>query len=621
MQHLNRNITYTGRDFNSFRNDLINYSRTYFPDTYTDFSPDSTGMLFIEMASYIGDVLSFYLDNQIQETFIQYARQESNLFDLAYMLGYRPKVTTAAAATITLYQQIPSTIDPATGAYVPDFTYTLKIPSGFQISSNTNSSIKFITEDVCDFSISSSQDPTDVSIFSLSGNEPYRYLLKKTRKAISATINSTTAAFTSPTKFTTLNINSSNIIGILDVFDSSGNEWYEVLNLAQDCVFTTQVNASYNDPNAVQDDAPNLLGLKQTQRRFTSRFLSSTTLQLGFGAGTVTDNDENLIPNPNNVGTGLAFSKDKLTAAYSPLNFMFTDTYGIAPSNTILTVRYLTGGGLAANVGSGTLTTFNNSNIVFVNPGLASNAVADEIFNSVAVTNINAADGGKGADTIEILRQNALGNFQSQLRTVTQQDYLIRALSMPANIGTIAKAHVQPTKVAEYQLGELPSILDMYVLSYDSTKKLRTASQSLKQNLKTYLSEYRMINDSIKIKDAYVINIACEFDIIVLPNFNNNDVVVKCINSLISYFSIDNWNINQPIMLKDISIILDRVEGVQTVVKVEVKNIAGASMGYSDYSYDLLAATNQGVIYPSIDPMIFELKYPQSDIVGRVVPL
>jgi hypothetical protein len=621
MQHLNRNITYTGRDFNSFRNDLINYSRTYFPDTYTDFSPDSTGMLFIEMASYIGDVLSFYLDNQIQETFIQYARQESNLFDLAYMLGYRPKVTTAAAATITLYQQIPSTIDPATGATVPDFTYTLKIPSGFQISSNTNSSIKFITEDVCDFSISSSQDPTDVSIFSLSGNEPYRYLLKKTRKAISATINSTTAAFTSPTKFTTLNINSSNIIGILDVFDSSGNEWYEVLNLAQDCVFTTQVNASYNDPNAVQDDAPNLLGLKQTQRRFTSRFLSSTTLQLGFGAGTVTDNDENLIPNPNNVGTGLAFSKDKLTAAYSPLNFMFTDTYGIAPSNTILTVRYLTGGGLAANVGSGTLTTFNNSNIVFVNPGLASNAVADEIFNSVAVTNINAADGGKGADTIEILRQNALGNFQSQLRTVTQQDYLIRALSMPANIGTIAKAHVQPTKVAEYQLGELPAILDMYVLSYDSAKKLRTASQSLKQNLKTYLSEYRMINDSIKIKDAYIINIACEFDIIVLPNFNNNDVVVKCINSLINYFNIDNWNINQPIMLKDISIILDRVEGVQTVVKVEVKNIAGASMGYSDYSYDLLAATNQGVIYPSIDPMIFELKYPQSDIVGRVVPL
>ena len=620
MQHLNRNITYTGRDFNSFRNDLINYSRTYFPDTYTDFSPDSTGMLFIEMASYIGDVLSFYLDNQIQETFIQYARQESNLFDLAYMLGYRPKVTTAAAATITLYQQIPSTTDGA-GATVPDFTYTLKIPSGFQISSNTNSSIKFITEDVCDFSISSSQDPTDVSIFSLSANEPYRYLLKKTRKAISATINSTTAAFSSPTKFATLNINSSNIIGILDVFDSSGNQWYEVLNLAQDCVFTTQVNASYNDPNAVQDDAPNLLGLKQTQRRFTSRFLSSTTLQLGFGAGTVTDNDENLIPNPNNVGTGLAFSKDKLTAAYSPLNFMFTDTYGIAPSNTILTVRYLTGGGLAANVGSGTLTTFNNSNIVFVNPGLASNAVADEIFNSVAVTNINAADGGKGADTIEILRQNALGNFQSQLRTVTQQDYLIRALSMPANIGTIAKAHVQPTKVAEYQLGELPAILDMYVLSYDSAKKLRTASQSLKQNLKTYLSEYRMINDSIKIKDAYVINIACEFDIIVLPNFNNNDVVVKCINSLISYFSIDNWNINQPIMLKDINIILDRVEGVQTVVKVEVKNIAGASMGYSDYSYDLLAATNQGVIYPSIDPMIFELKYPQSDIVGRVVPL
>ena len=214
-----------------------------------------------------------------------------------------------------------------------------------------------------------------------------------------------------------------------------------------------------------------------------------------------------------------------------------------------------------------------------------------------------------------------MGNFQNQLRTVTQQDYLIRALSMPANIGTIAKAYIQPTKVAEYQLGELPTILDMYVLSFDSNKYLRTASATLKQNLKTYLSEYRMINDSIKIKDAYIINIVCEFDIIVLPNFNNNDVILRCINSLTNYFDIDNWNINQPILLKDISVLLDKVEGVQTVINVTLKNISGASKGYSDYSYDLIAATNQGTIYPSVDPMVFELKYPQSDIVGRVVPL
>jgi hypothetical protein len=192
---------------------------------------------------------------------------------------------------------------------------------------------------------------------------------------------------------------------------------------------------------------------------------------------------------------------------------------------------------------------------------------------------------------------------------------------MPANIGTIAKAYIQPTKVAEYQMGELPTILDMYVLSYDSNKYLRTASQTLKQNLKTYLSEYRMINDSIKIKDAYIINIVCEFDIIVLPNFNNNQVILSCINTLNTYFNINNWNINQPILLKDLTVLLDKVEGVQTVINILLKNISGATKGYSNYSYDLSMATNNGIIYPSVDPMIFELKYPQADIIGRVVPL
>ena len=624
MANLSRNITYTNRDFNTFRNALIDYSKTYFPNTFNDFTSDSTGMLFIEMASYVGDVLSFYLDNQIQETFIQYARQEKNLFDLAYMLGYRPKVTTAATVDIAIYQQLPAKTQAVPGGgteYVPDFDYALKIPEDFQITSNENSSIKFITEDVCDFSVSSSQDPTDISIFSLSGTNPDRFLLKKTRKAISGTINSTTVTFGAPSKYPVVDINASNIISVLDVFDSDGNEYYEVLNLAQDTVFTTKINASYTDPNAIQDDAPNLLNLKQVQRRFTTRFLNSTTLQLGFGAGTVTDNDENLVPNPDNVGTGLSFSKDKLTAAFSPLNFMFTDTYGIAPSNTTLAIRYLTGGGLGANVASGTLTNFDPTGIVFTNPNISNSTLANQIFSSIAVNNILAADGGQGADSVEEIRQNALGNFQNQLRTVTQQDYLIRALSMPANIGTIAKAYIQPTKVAEYQIGELPTILDMYVLSYNSQKKLRTASSTLKQNLKTYLSEYRMINDSIKIKDAYIINIMCEFDIIVLPNFNNNEVILRCIDSLTEYFEIDNWNINQPILLKDLSILLDKVEGVQTVTNVIIKNIAGASKGYSDFSYDLQAATNQGIIYPSVDPMIFELKYPQADIIGRVVPL
>jgi len=620
MADLKRDIRYINRDFNDFRNALVEYSKTYFPNTYNDFTPESTGMLFMEMAAYVGDVLSFYLDNQIQETFIQKARQTENLFNLAYMLGYRPKVTTAASVEIDFYQQVPAKTSGS--VQVPDYDYALLVPENTQVTSNTNSNIKFLVEDVIDFSASSSLDPTEVSVYQISGNQPTYFLLKKTRKAISATINSTSLTFNAAVRFDTRTINDSNIIGVLDVFDSEGNEWYEVPNLAQENVFDTIRNTNSNDPNFYTDtEVPYLLQLKQVQRRFVTRFQNTGSLQLQFGAGNFGDTDEEIIPNPDNVGLGLPFEKDKLTTAFSPLNFVFTNTYGIAPYNTTLTVRYLTGGGVSSNIEAGALTIVDDTNIRFINTNLADSTLADQIFNSLATNNTKAADGGQDGDTVEELRQNATGNFQNQLRTVTKEDYLIRALSMPSNLGVVAKAYAAPVKIAEYQQGELPTILDLYILSYDIDKKLRTASTALKHNLKTYLSEYRMINDSIKIKDAFIINIGVNFDIIVRPNYNNNEVLTRCITSLEDYFDIGKWQINEPIILKDLFILLDKVEGVQTVKNVVVKNLTGTGLGYSEYAYDIEGATVNDVVYPSLDPMVFELKYPNTDIKGRVVPL
>lgn len=620
MADLKRDIRYINRDFNTFRNTLIEYSKTYFPNTYNDFTETSTGMLFMEMASYVGDVLSFYLDNQIQETFIQYARQTENLFNLSYLLGYTPKVTTAAMVNVDFYQQLPAKLSGS--VTIPDYDYCLLVPENTTITANNGSNINFIIQDRIDFSASSSLDPTEISVYQLLNNQPTYFLLKKTRKAISATVNSTNFSFTTPIKFDTRSINASNIIGILDVTDSNGNTWYEVPNLAQETIFDTIRNTNTNDPNFSTDtEVPYLLQLKQVQRRFAARFLNTGSLQLQFGAGNTGANDEEIIPNPDNVGLGLPFEKNKLTTAFSPTNFVFTNAYGIAPSNTTLTVRYLTGGGITANVPSSTLTIIDTSNTKFLNSNLSNSTLANTIFASLASNNSKAADGGQDGDTIEEIRQNALGNFQNQLRTVTQQDYLIRALSMPSNLGVIAKAFATPVKIADYQAGELPTILDLYVLSYDSSRKLRIASPTLKRNLQTYLSEYRMINDSIRIKDAFIINIGVEFDIITYPNFSNNEVLTKCIISLQNYFSIDKWQINEPIMLKDLYILLDKIEGVQTVKNVVVTNKVGSALGYSNYAYDIVGATINNVVYPSIDPMIFEVKNPDTDIKGRVVPM
>ena len=615
-----RNIQYINKDFTELRASLINYARTYFPTTYNDFSPASPGMMFMEMAAYVGDIMSFYLDNQIQETYLQYARQTNNLYELAYMFGYKPNVTQVATVDIDFYQQVPALGAP--GSQSPDFSYALFIPANTTVTAGSPYNTTFLVEDPVDFSVSSSGDPTEVTVYQVTGGNDVQYfLLKKTRKSISSTINTTTFTFGAPEQFATVEISSPNIVGILDIVDSDGNTWYEVDYLAQDTVFDSIKNTNVNDPNLsqYQGDTPYLLQLKGVQRRFTTRFLNSTILQLQFGAGTSNDTDEEILPNPDNVGLGLPFEKDKLTTAFSPSNFVFTKTYGIAPSNTTLTVRYLTGGGVGANVPANTVTTI-SSTVTFLNNNLNA-STANTVFNSLVANNPAAADGGGDGDTTDEIRQNASANFATQLRNVTQDDYLVRALSLPAKYGVISKAYIEPTKAQSVASGAAASILDLYVLSFDINTKLRTASVALKQNLSTYLSQYRMVNDSINIKDAFIINIGINFDIIVLPNFNSNEVLTRCILAMQNFFTIDKWQINEPIILRDLYVILDEVEGVQTVKNITISNKVGTNLGYSQYAYDIAGATINNVVYPSLDPMIFEVKYPNTDIQGRVVNL
>jgi hypothetical protein len=569
----------------------------------------------MEMASYIGDVLSFYQDNQIQETFTQYARRFENLFDLAYVMGYKPQVTGVATVDLDFYQTVPALSNQ------PDYNYALLINENAQIGSLDNSNVNFLTEDTIDFTVSSSQDPTEITVYTVDGsNNPTTYLLKKTRKAISSTINTTTiSAGSTPQEFFTTTINAPNIVGILDIVDSDGNVWYEVPYLAEEMVYDSIRNTNPNDPNNYLDegDAPYLLQLKQTQRRFATRVINSGSLEIQFGAGTSQDVEEEITPNADNVGLGLPFEKNKLTTAYSPTNFIFTPTYGIAPTGD-LTIRYLTGGGVASNVNANTLTNIKQISKTFVNfnstdPG----GLYQQSFDSLVTNNPNAASGGRGGDSIEELRQNIISNFNTQYRTVTPDDYTVRALSMTPKYGKIAKVYTEKSKAS----ANTGTNVDLYVLAFDSNGNLTTASSTLKQNLATYLSQFRTIGDSVAIKDAFIVNIGVDFEIITLPNFNNNEVLRKCIIALQNYFSIRNWQVNEPIIYRDVFNLLDKIEGVQTVKKVLFTNKTTSDGDYSQYAYDVEGATINQVLYPSIDPMVFEVKFPNSDIKGKIVNL
>jgi len=620
-----KTVQYLNKDFDSLKAQLINFAQTYYPNTYNDFNEASPGMMLIEMASYVGDVLSFYIDNQIQENFLQFAKQRKNLLAQAYTFGYQPKVTKASTVVLSVYQVVPSTI--ASGQYEPDFNYALILEEGSKVSSNLDSNIQFYINEKLDFSKSTPGSETEISVYSTDVfQNPQFYLLKKTVKASAGTLTSTNISFGNPERYPTVSINDTNIIEIVSVVDSNNNKWYEVPYLAQDTIFEPTANIAQNDPNLSQynETVPYLLKLKKVPRRFVSRFKENNQLELQFGPGVSSGADEEIIPNSDNIGLGLPYGVNKMTTAFDPSNFLYTQTYGLAPSNTTLTITYLKGGGATSNAPVGTLTqnsgvttTFNGNNI--------DATLSNTVLNSLAFNNEEAANGGGDGDTNEQIRQNALSSYPTQLRTVTKDDYIIRALSLPSKYGVVSKAYInqdisiQNNFSTDIIATQNYNAVSLYILSRDNNNNLIVPNNALKQNLKTYLSQYRMITDAVNINDAFIINIGVNFEIIVRPNYNNRLVLNNCLNTLQSYFQVDNWQINQPIILPEIYSNLDQVEGVQTVQKVEIVNKAGSNTNYSQYSYDIKGATINNIVYPSLDPSIFEVKFPTTDIQGRVV--
>ena len=615
-------IKYYDKDFNTLKQDLINYARTYFQNSYIDFSPSAPGNMFIEMAAYVGDILSFYTDTQLQETLLLYAQERKNIIALAYALGYRPKVTTAASVVLDVFQLIPSDGAPN---YNPDFRYTVRLNKNASIKSTSNPNITFLTQDAVDFRFSSSFDPTDITIYQYyTGTaNPQYYLLKKQVEAISGQIKSTTFAFGNPQQFPVVTINDSNIIQVLQITDSDNNTYYEVPYLAQDTIFDESLNLPINEPNYSDDNSARfLLRTKRVQRRFVTRFDDDNNLMLEFGSGVTSLPDEVIIPNPDNVGLGLVDGISKMNMAYDPSNFMYTNKYGIAPQNTTLTVQYLAGGGINANLPSDDINLNNTLNLNIDTYNLNS-SIINIVEGSVRFNNPNPSSGGGPGETTEQIRLQALANFPTQNRNVTKADYLVRALSMPAKFGYISKAYVtQDYLVAndvdkQNFINSNPLAISIYVLSNNIDGKITTSSNVVKQNLKTYLSYNKMMSDAVNIKDAYYTNIKVNFDISILPAYNSQDVLSKCISVLKDYFDIAKWQIVQPIIYSDIYNLIGSVKGVQSVLKVTIENLAGGN--YSPYSYDIESATTQGVVYPSLDPMIFEVRYPDTDIYGKIV--
>jgi hypothetical protein len=630
-----KEISYLGRDFSSIRQNLIEFAKTYFPNQYNDFNESSPGMMFVEMASYVGDVLNYYVDNQYKETLLNYAEEKKNVYDIAQSYGYKPKTAVPSSVELEVTQTVPAKSD-GSGGYIADLDYAGVLSTGAVVTSETG--IDFTLLDEVNFKVSSSLDPMSVEIVTpSSGNIPTDFILKKNVVAQSGTTVEQTFTFNNAKKFDKVTLGNKGVSEIVSITDSNNNTWYEVPFLAQDTVFQSIENTSLNEPtlSSHQNDTPYMLKLIKSSRRFITRITADDKTEVRFGAGVSDNPDEVIIPNPDNVGSALGFGVSRLDESFDPSNFMKTKTYGLAPANTTLTIKYRYGGAVEHNVRANSINSAKDVTFTIDNGNLNSGLV-QTAQDSLSFNNVLPATGGASKETLIDIKQNALAMLNTQNRAVTRQDYLTRVYSLPQKFGNIAKAYVIQDEVN--QMNEQnddatpisnPLALNMYLLGYDGQKKLTTINDAVKNNLKTYLSQYRILTDAINLKSAYVINIGVKFSIITNRGFNKSEVLFNCVQAVKKHFDISKWQINQPIVLSDIANEISLVDGVASIVPPEsgnpdkqlilIENKATISQGYSGNVYDVEKASRNGIIYPSLDPSIFEVKYPNQDILGKVV--
>ena len=658
MARVQKEVRYLNKDFGAFREGLVEFAKSYYPNTYNDFNEASPGMMFIEMASYVGDVLSYYVDSQFKEMLLAYAEETKTIYEMAQVYGYKPKITRPSFTNVDVFQTVPAT---GTGTSVkPDMNYTLTLNEGSQLTSNNGT--VFRTLEDCNFKFSSSFDPLTIDVYEINQTTkvPSFYLLKKSVRISSGTIKSETFPFGAAESYPRIKLAESDVIEIISVTDSDSNAWYEVPFLAQDTTFIEMENTSANDPSLVQynDTVPYLLKLKKTPRRFITYIIQDGSTELRFGSGISDSPDEEIIPNPNSVGSSLPGSPTFLDTYFDPANFLKTEAYGQAPANTTLTVKYSYGGGIGDNVAAGTITNITNIGFTQETTGLDADLVTSTQ-NSVAVTNPYPATGGKSAESTTEIKNNALAFFQAQGRTVTKEDYITRTYAMGNKYGAVAKAYIVQDEqlnipsmqketsdgsnifIDERNLDQLktkdiqssikrlpnPMALNLYTLGYDGNKKLTQLNVAVKENLKTYLSQYRLVTDAINIKNAWIINIGVKFAFIARRGYNKSEITLRCIERIKEFFDVDRWQINQPIVIAELAHQISLVDGVGAIVPPKDDNIQKhpvlitnkwqTSGGYSGNVYDINYATKDGIVYPSLDPSIFELKYPDADVEGR----
>ena len=598
-----RTRSYLNRDFDSFRADLLRYARTYFPDKIQDFSESSVGGMFLDMAAYVGDVSSYYLDHQFRELSVDTAVETANIQNLLRMAGVKVVGASPAIVTLSISIVVPAVV--VAGKYVPNESLLPKIIAGS--SAVSKSGVPFEIDDDLDFAEKSGSSliaSYSVATRDTSGN-PATFIVKRDVTCLSGkqvtenfTIDSTFRAFR------TISLSNSNVTEIVSVRDSEGNKYYEVESLTQDTVFDSVINTGPD-----RDMVPYALELVPAPYRFTSTMsLGSGITTLQFGSGDARSLDNDIVPDPGQVALPIFGRKQVARIAIDPSSILNTSTLGYSPTGTTVVVRYRCGGGVEHNVDVGAVSEFTRLSLKF--PTDSNQAANARVRASISVTNPTIAAGGDAAPSIDDLKLRVSAARNAQNRIVSVPDLLSRVYTMPSSYGRAYRAGVAPSKVD-------PAITNLYICSRNAQSQIVSSPDTHKKNLRTYLNQFRLISDNIDILDAQILNCRIRYTVTIEYDQNKRTVLQAVNSRLKTLLSTSNFQIGQPLVIGDIMNVIVNTSGVSGVSSIRVESVSDAFEGrtYSGSTFNVLDLTQQGVVKCPAGS-IFELKYPDYDIVG-----
>lgn len=599
-----KRVSYLNKDFDGFRSDLLEYARTFFPDQIQDFSEASMGGMFLDMAAYVGDVMSFYLDHQFQELNIETAVERKNIERHLRSAGVESTGASPAVVEVTFFLTVPAVY--SDGEYIPDRSACPVIRRNTSVISTGGITFNLVND--IDFSELDEFDEFvakyRIKNTSTAGNPSYFELSRKGLCVSGKIGEKETKIGDSFVPFRKITLSAPNVTEILSVIDSEGNRYYEVGALTQDTVFRSVINGDLNDSKMV----PSTLEVVPAPYRYIKRRnLNTGKTQIQFGSGLADSLDDDIIPDPSSLSIPLYGKKVFSRFSIDPNSLLKTKTMGVSPVNTTVKVTYRHGGGLTHNVGAKSLRSIGNLSIKF--PHNPDPRVAARVRGSIVTTNLEAASGGAPAPTINELKRSVTSYRNSQSRIVSKQDLLARIYTMPSEFGRVFRAGL-----GENPNNPLAGIV--YIISQDRSKKLTVAPDALKENLVKYLNEYRLVSDAVDILDASVVNLKVVVEILT-DSSQNPDTISNVVNTKIKkFFDIKNFQIDQPIVKSELMNLVGSVEGVMSVVDLKVLNVSGEIAGrkYSSVSHNINLSTIKGIIFPPKGG-IFEMRHPSEDIV------